>query len=649
MGMSPDKLEKILDCANIGVWQLHVPTGVVTRNVVFPRLIQARPEDLGNGLASWAERIHPADRAEVLAKRAQMLAGETESYLVDYRVRRTGGGWISLRGCTTVAERDADGRPLWICGVAMDASGEKELERRLHAVFDRPFQFIGLLSPDGVLLETNRTYIRDSGFRLEDVLGKPFWEGPMFAGSPRLQQRIRDGIACAAAGELVRFEMSDTIDSRAPRTIDFTLTPLLDDDGKIVNIIPEGRDISDLARTREALRATEQRLNTATQAGNIGLWDNHLPSGTRWFSDQWWHMLGYEPDELPQTLSTFKALVHPDDRARVVQSILACDDGPTEIFDHEYRMRCKDGSWRWIHAKGRIVERGPDGKALRVTGVHIDVTNRKETELRLAAAERLESIGRLAAGVAHEINTPVQYVNDSVHFIREGVQEMLSYLARLRDASPRSVPPPPEDFDYLQENLPAALDRAIEGLARVAEIVRSMKEFSHADETEMGPVDLNRSVQSTLVVARSEYKYVADLVTELGDLPAVTCHGGQINQVVLNLVVNAAHAIADRVKDGPEKGQITVRTAIDGSHVLITVGDTGSGIPDAIRHRIFEPFFTTKEVGRGTGQGLSIARSVIVQGHGGTLDFETEAGKGTTFRIRLPLQAGAPRVASAGT
>jgi signal transduction histidine kinase len=162
----------------------------------------------------------------------------------------------------------------------------------------------------------------------------------------------------------------------------------------------------------------------------------------------------------------------------------------------------------------------------------------------------------------------------------------------------------------------------------------------------MSPVDLNRAIQSTLVVARSEYKYIAELVTDFGEVPAVVCHGGQINQVVLNLVVNAAHAIADRNKGTEAQGVITVRTRADGDAVVISIGDTGNGIPDAIRHRIFEPFFTTKEVGRGTGQGLSIARNVVMQGHGGSMTFETESGKGTTFHVRLPIEPPGSRAAT---
>jgi PAS domain S-box-containing protein len=304
-------------------------------------------------------------------------------------------------------------------------------------------------------------------------------------------------------------------------------------------------------------------------------------------------------------------------------------DHEEQVFD-QYR-----GTKRFI-LTSKVPVRDSAGTIIGIVGTGRDITERKEAEQRLAVRDRLESIGRLAAGVAHEINTPVQYVSDSAVFIREGVYELLAQLALDQVAIP-----PDSELAYLRQELPGALDRVRDGLARIAEIVRSMKDFSHPDQHEMGQIDLNRAIQSILVVARSEYRDVADVQTDLGQLPVVTCHGGQINQVVLNLVVNAAHAIADLVEGTPDKGLITIRTFVDGADVVISISDTGGGIPEAIRDRVFDPFFTTKEVGRGTGQGLSIARDVVVKGHGGSLSFQCAPAQGTTFVIRLPV-AGAP-------
>jgi PAS domain S-box-containing protein len=283
----------------------------------------------------------------------------------------------------------------------------------------------------------------------------------------------------------------------------------------------------------------------------------------------------------------------------------------------------------------KVPLRDENGKVIGIIGVGFDITERKLAEQRLAQGEHLESIGRLAAGVAHEINTPIQYLNDSVFFIREAMQDLLAHIATLNAMLP--VPPEPdENIEDLKQELPPALDRVVDGLGRIAEIVRSMKEFSHADQREMSRVDLNRAINSTLIIARSEYKYVAEVETDFQELPLVTCHGGQINQVVLNLVVNAAHAIGEKVKGTGEKGLITVRTSVDDGFAVVSITDTGGGIPESIRKRIFEPFFTTKEVGKGTGQGLSIAHNVI-KAHGGSLSFVTEPGKGTTFHVRLPI------------
>ncbi len=198
----------------------------------------------------------------------------------------------------------------------------------------------------------------------------------------------------------------------------------------------------------------------------------------------------------------------------------------------------------------------------------------------------------------------------------------------------------PSDLSYYLQEVPGAVERALEGIDRVSQIVRAMREFSHPGSKNKAPADLNRAIASTITVARNEYKHVADVSTNFdANLPPVICLAGEVNQVVLNLLVNAAHAIADATGNGKtRKGTITVSTRRDGGFAEIRVADTGSGIPEEIRSRVFDPFFTTKEPGKGTGQGLSLAHSVIVEQHGGTIHFETQMGTGTTFIIRLPLE-----------
>jgi signal transduction histidine kinase len=185
--------------------------------------------------------------------------------------------------------------------------------------------------------------------------------------------------------------------------------------------------------------------------------------------------------------------------------------------------------------------------------------------------------------------------------------------------------------------VPGSFASCQDGISRITTIARAMKEFAHPDQKEMTPANLNQALQTTLNIANNEYKYVADIATEFGDLPAVTCHLGALNQVFLNLIVNAAHAIGDAVGQSGNRGTISIKTLKEGDIVRIDIADTGSGVPEAIRHRIFDPFFTTKGVGKGSGQGLAIARSIVVTKHHGSLTFESEVGKGTTFTIRLPV------------
>ena len=282
-----------------------------------------------------------------------------------------------------------------------------------------------------------------------------------------------------------------------------------------------------------------------------------------------------------------------------------------------------------------------------------DITDRRLLESQLAQAQKLEAIGQLAAGIAHEINTPTQYVSDNTRFLQEAFQDLATLIsqyeavcqtaraASLTDAHLDKLETLAKDIDaaYLRDEIPLAIQQSLEGLERVATIVRAMKDFSHPGGQDKVAADLNQAIENTITVARNEWKYVADMVVDFDpNLPNAPCFIGDINQVILNIIVNAAHAIGDSVASGAlSKGAITVQTRRVHEAVEIRIQDTGGGIPEAIRDKIFDPFFTTKEVGRGTGQGLAIAHAVVVEKHGGSISFETEIGRGSTFIIRLPI------------
>jgi PAS domain S-box-containing protein len=328
------------------------------------------------------------------------------------------------------------------------------------------------------------------------------------------------------------------------------------------------------------------------------------------------------------------------------------------VREFESEIHCKDGSRKWISETACEVAKH-DGAPPYYQGFVFDITAQREArkehslmEAHLRQAQKLESIGQLAAGIAHEINTPTQYIGDNIHFLLESFTELKDLLTKCQQlattvgseaATAKTLAEVEQlsrkiDLGYLTSEIPRAARESLEGVKHVTDIVHAMKEFSHPGTAEKVPVDLNRAIETTLTVARAEWKYVANMVTELApDLPLVPCLPAEFNQVILNLIVNAAHAVGNVVQSGGElKGTIRIVTRLAGPWVEIAISDTGCGIPEEIRHRIFEPFFTTKDVGQGTGQGLAIARSTVVKKHGGELSFNSEVGRGTTFLVKLP-------------
>ncbi len=285
-------------------------------------------------------------------------------------------------------------------------------------------------------------------------------------------------------------------------------------------------------------------------------------------------------------------------------------------------------------------------------------TKRQALEQDLRQAQKLESLGTLASGIAHEINTPVQFISDNIHFLKDMMADLEQVFAAHAKAMTAlaaagggevvdEVKAAEDDADlaFLMDEAPRCIAQSLDGVRRIGKIVGAIKEFAHPGGDEKTAIDLNKALKTTATVCRNQWKYVAELDFDLaGDLPKIMGHPGDINQVLLNLIVNAAHAIEE--VPGEALGRIRIATRGEAGRVVLTVADTGCGIPAENLEKVYDPFFTTKGVGRGTGQGLAITHNIVVAKHGGAIDIDSEVGGGTTFRISLPIEAACGREAA---
>ncbi|MBI4650714.1 PAS domain-containing protein [Candidatus Desantisbacteria bacterium] len=321
--------------------------------------------------------------------------------------------------------------------------------------------------------------------------------------------------------------------------------------------------------------------------------------------------------------------------------------GKYAIAEHiHYRQ---NGDKRFVEVSTSPIKDN-NGNIFQVVHISKDITEPKELKFQLTQQQKLESIGTLAAGIAHEINTPIQFIGDNVRFLNDSVRDIFELVSTYKKLQTKHIKDSNDfaeqikqieskiDLEFFKDEIPKAITQTLEGVDRVSNIVKAMKDFSHMGTGEKAKEDINKAIETTVTISRNEWKYTAELITNLDrSLPLVNCIIGEIKQVILNLIINAAHAIKEKGKES-NKGIITITTCKKDSFAVITVRDTGVGIKPEIRSRIFEPFFTTKEVGKGTGQGLSISYQTIVKKHKGNLSFESEPGIGSAFIVELPIE-----------
>jgi len=489
------------------------------------------------------------------------------------------------------------------------------------------------------------------GIPAADVIGKPFVDSGIKWNWDEIDEQIPTWLStyCLIFLPEIQYLRPDKTEG----LLGITVSPTIKKDEERLGFLLVGTDITKRIQNEQRLRESEKKLSIIGScvvdalimvdgSGNVAYWNSAAEK-----------MFGYPSDDV-MGKSLHHIIVPPkylEMALRGFEVFKNTGDGPVIGSLRELSGMHKDGSEFPVElAISSMIVRGE----WWAIGTIRNVTERKNMEIQLRHAQKLEAVGQLAAGIAHEINTPTQYVGDNTRFLKNcfsDIEKLLQKYDQMLTAAKQGTLNPEliaeieeaieeADLEYLADEIPNAIQQSLEGVKRVAEIVGAMKEFSHPGREDKVPIDISKAIKSTITVSRNEWKYVADIVTDFDSmLPLVPCIPGDFNQVILNLIVNAAHAVGDVLgSDSTCKGKITISTRHNGSWAEIRVEDTGTGIPETARNRIFDPFFTTKEVGKGTGQGMSICHSIVVKKHGGTIEFETEIGKGTIFTVLLPIE-----------
>jgi len=603
-----------------------------------------------SGTGLWLGRVHPEDFGRVNRAYAALFEKQV-AFHEEYRILRKDESWIWVQD-RAMSTYDENGL-LYADGFLCDITQRKEAEAELHS--QKAFLEAQANSTiDGILVVDRCGQRLMQNQRLGELFNIP--ADIMADKDDRkmlgyVMTLIKDPESfLAKVNHLYKHpdETSrDEIELQNGMFLDRYSAPVIDQKGIYYGRIWTFRDITERKRNADAL----QQLSLAVEQSPVSVVITDPQGKISYVNRKFTEGTGYSPEEVvgnnPRVLNAGQC---PPELYRNLWSTIT--EG--HVWHGELCNKKKNGEIFWEAATITPIT-NPKGGITHFLAVKEDITERRALEGQLRQAQKLEGIGQLAAGIAHEINTPTQFVTDNLTFLRDSWKSTHELLEQYRSAvremtgvMPASVAAALQqaekscDLDFIAAEAPRAIDQSLDGAHRVARIVRAMKEFSHPDSADKTATDLNKAIESTITVARNEWKYVSEIVMEFDEtLAPVVCYPGDINQVVLNLIVNAAHAIKEKIEDG-EKGRITVGTRMRGEWVEISVTDTGGGIPEAIRTRVFDPFFTTKEVGKGTGQGLALAYTVVVKKHGGKIWFETEIGQGTTFFITLPIKVAAP-------
>jgi len=623
----------IQPCLSGGLWDAGVSVTVGGRHVANWLIGQVRNEAQDDAaMLRYAHEIGAdpeafrAALAEVPVMSREQFAKVADAlYLLANEI--SGRAYLILHQADIIREKDKAEEAL------------RENRRVLATILNTVPQSIFWKDRDCVYLGCNRAFAKAAG--IDDpalIVGKTDFDLPWL---PEESEAYRaDDRFVMTTNQPKPHIIEQQMQSDGKRLwLDTSKMPLTDENGAVVGVLGIFEDITERKLADEALRESEERLESVMEGSQLGLWDWDIESNKVQRNIFWSQMLGYSQDEVNHSLSEWTDLIHPEDRGRAVRSIQDHLAGLTPMHRVEYRMRAKDGMYRWILDQAKVVRRDTSGKPLRMSGTHTDITEHKCMQDVMVQTEKMMSVGGLAAGMAHEINNPLSGILQNVQVVvRRLTQDVPMNLEAAKAAGCEfaSIARYAKDREILD-----SLKSVREAGLRAAQIVSSMLEFSRRTTSNNAPADMEELLDKSVELCSTDYNLKKKfdfrnirIVREYDpDLPEVPCSGPQIQQVFMNLLGNAAHAMS-----GQPSPTITLRTRREKNMAVIEVEDNGCGMDQELTRKIFEPFFTTKPVGEGTGLGLSVSYFIVTNNHQGILSVDSWPGKGSRFTVRLPFK-----------
>ncbi|MEG4341872.1 PAS domain S-box protein [Microcoleus sp. A003_D6] len=670
---SQRKLEETQKVAHIGNWEFDVITGEISWSDELKRIYNLELDSPTPSYSELLQQIHPNDR-ERFQQTIEEAIARRQPYEIDYRVYSFNGQMRYLIGWGQILQNQ-QGEVVKLFGAAIDITERKQAElalqvsqKRLRAVINNAPIVLYCIDRYGIFTLSEGKGLEPLGFKPGQVVGLSVDE--FYKDYPQIIESIN--FVLAGEERIWSSELKGYIhENRA--------TPILDEKGEVAGLIAVSIDITERAQVEEALRQSEAKLRLILENMPVMLIAVDADRNIIVWNRESERVLGYSTAELVGNQQAIQLLM-PDVnyRKQIFKKVVELGHN---FRDLEVEIKAADGSIKtiaWSNVSADFYVPGWD-----FWGIGVDVTERTAAELalreseaqlreqaaqleiayhalthtqaQLVQSEKMSSLGQLVAGVAHEINNPVSFIFGNVSYAKDYTNDLLRVLELYRAAYPE---PTAEiqaeleaiELEFIQEDLPNLLDSMAVGAVRIQEIVKSLRTFSRLDEADFKAVNLHEGIDSALMIIAHRLnpqgdKLAISIIKEYGNLPQVECYSGQLNQVFMNLLINAIDAVEERERNSQSAGgsssvpTIKIRTEVmEGERVKIAIADSGTGIPESMQQRLFDPFFTTKPVGKGTGLGLAISYEIVVKKHQGKLLCNSELGIGTEFAIEIPIR-----------